>query len=449
MIIETLFERLSGDSDAVFLIDSSDSPVKRGQIVEEARKAKRHLTDQGIGPGDVVAIAGDYKLNTMAYLLALIELRTIIAPLSAHSPESWSRAVDLVQAQVQIDTLAADVDLERMPSSKSTHALYQQLRQREHSGLVLLSSGTTGQPKAVVHDFEGFLTRFAQPPRPVRTLAFMQFDHVGGIYNLFSCLFNLSTLVYSTERSPTRVGELIAKHKIEFLPTSASFLNILVIDRPWDRFDFHSLKYVVYGTERVNALVLEKITKELPWVKFHQNYGLSEVGLLRSTSKSNDSIWLKIQDDLASVRVRDGMLEIQSSLTMLGYLNAEHRTSPDGWYITGDLAEEKDGWIRVFGRKSDLIKVAGNAVHPSEIEDVIMQMPEIIDVIVGKEENLLLGESITATVQTRGETPPAEMRQKVRQFCLERLSPYKVPSKILVTTEAIYGPRFKKKRSAN
>jgi acyl-coenzyme A synthetase/AMP-(fatty) acid ligase len=231
------------------------------------------------------------------------------------------------------------------------------------------------------------------------------------------------------------------------LPTSASFLNILIIDRPWERHDFQSLKYVVYGTERVNPLVLEKITKELPAVKFHQNYGLSEVGLLRSTSKSNDSIWLKINDDLAAVRVRDGLLEVQSSLTMLGYLNAEHRMSEDGWYITGDLAEEKDGWIRVFGRKSDLIKVAGNAVHPSEIEDVIMQMPDVIDVVVGKEENLLLGETIVATVQSRSELAPAELRQQVRQFCLERLSSYKVPSKIVITSEKIYGPRFKKKRT--
>jgi long-chain acyl-CoA synthetase len=197
----------------------------------------------------------------------------------------------------------------------------------------------------------------------------------------------------------------------------------------------------------VNPLVLEKIAKELPNVKFHQNYGLSEVGLLRSTSQSNDSIWMKIQDDLASVRVRDGILEVRSSLTMLGYLNAEHRMSEDGWYITGDLAEEKDGWIRVLGRKSDLIKVAGHAVHPSEIEDVIMQMPEVIDVAVGKEENLLVGETVTATVQTHAQTPPAEFRQQVRQFCLTHLPAHKVPSKIIVTRAAIYGPRFKKKRT--
>jgi long-chain acyl-CoA synthetase len=457
VILNDLKERLARDPTSTALTTTitttSNESFTRGEILKAWEIAISKLDEAGVESGDVIALVGDYRLATIGYLLALIERVAIVVPLSANSPSGWEQAASLVHSQFIINTTAeievSNASLEKMAHPRFEHAHYRELRRRRHAGLVLLSSGSTGHPKAVVHDFESFLSRFQHPPRPVRTLAFMQFDHVGGIYNLFSCLFNLSPLFFSTERSPDRVGELIEKNKIEFLPTSASFLNILLVSRPWHRYDFSSLKYVVYGTERVNPLVLERITKELPHVKFHQNYGLSEVGLLRSQSKASDSTLIKIDDDKAEVRIRNGILEIRSSLTMLGYLNAEHSTSDDGWYITGDLAEIENGWIRVIGRASDLIKVAGNAVHPSEIEDVIIKMPEVIDVVVGKESNLLIGEIITTTVQVEPGTDFAGARQKVREFCATHLERHKVPSKINITSDAVYGPRFKKKRSSS
>jgi hypothetical protein len=63
-----------------------------------------------------------------------------------------------------------------------------------------------------------------------------------------------------------------------------------------------------------------------------------------------------------------------------------------------DMAEEKDGWIRVIGRRSDLIKVAGLSLHPSEVEDVIVAMSDVVDVIVSSEENAIIGTTVVATV---------------------------------------------------
>jgi acyl-coenzyme A synthetase/AMP-(fatty) acid ligase len=144
------------------------------------------------------------------------------------------------------------------------------------------------------------------------------------------------------------------------------------------------------------------------------------------------------------------MLQIKSSLTMMGYLNAAYNVTDDGWYITGDMAEEKDGWIRVIGRRSDLIKVAGLSLHPSEVEDVIVAMSDVVDVIVSSEENAIIGTTVVATVQIRpevmGTNSPAEWRQKIRAYCLSHLLTYKVPGKIVVQSEILYGERFKKPR---
>ena len=450
-----LFERLNSlesKKHEVFFVGDRNEPVTFAQIIEHRDKAKARLEKFGVGAGHVVALPGDYQLESFAFLLALIELKAIIVPLAPLQADSWPLIKKLVQAEYLVDTFSSPATIVRAAETSATHPIYAELRNREHAGLVLLSSGTTGQPKAVVHDFELFLKRFSEPPRPLRSVAFMRFDHVGGIYNFFSCLFNLGFMAYSLERTPDKIGELIQKHRLEFLPASASFLNILLVSRPWEKFDLSSLKFVVYGTERANPATIKKISAELPLVKFHQNYGLSEIGLLRSVSKGNDSVWLKIKDDQAQVRVRDGILEVRSELTMLGYLNADHQITDDGWYVTGDLAEEHDGWLKVIGRKSDLIRVAGLGVHPAEIEDIIMQMPQVIDVVVGREDNLLIGEVVVATVQVAPSSADgasaSDMRKQVREFCAGRMDAYKIPSKIIVTGDILYGTRFKKKRLA-
>jgi acyl-coenzyme A synthetase/AMP-(fatty) acid ligase len=409
--------------------------------------AKHKFKD--IKPGDVVVLIGDYQLQCIASLIALIQLRAIVAPMCATGSENLRTMTKIVHPQFVVDTSNREIAIRATSESHFDHPIYHELWRRQRAGMVLLSSGSSGSPKAVVHDLENFLSRFHhEKPRPIRAFAFMQLDHVGGIYNLFSCLFNRSPLFFSQQRKPDRIGQMIQDYQIEFLPISASFLNIMVAMQPWERFQFNSLKYVVYGAERVNAFFLKRISEALYWVRFHQTYGLSEVGLLRSKSQANDSIWLRIEDPQAQVRVRDGLVEIKSPLTMLGYLNAEFQVTEDGWYVTGDMAEmDEERGLRVIGRQSDLIRVAGYSVHPSEIEDIIVQMSDVIDAVVSKEENLLLGEVAVATVQVASASSPSEMRRQVRELCIQHLEPYKVPAKIVITKNVVFGSRFKKKRS--
>ena len=67
---------------------------------------------------------------------------------------------------------------------------------------------------------------------------------------------------------------------------------------------------------------------------------------------------------------------------MIGYLNAPNPFTKDGWFKTGDEVIEKNGYIKILGRKSEIINVGGEKVYPQEIENVIIEDEQISDVIV-------------------------------------------------------------------
>ena len=115
---------------------------------------------------------------------------------------------------------------------------------------------------------------------------------------------------------------------------------------------------------------LERIHELLPGVRLQQTYGLSEVGILRSKSKSSDSLWVKVGGEGFETRIVDGMLEIKARSAMLGYLNAPSPFTNDGWLKTGDVVEQDGEYIRILRRDSEIINVGGEKVYPAEVERV-------------------------------------------------------------------------------
>ena len=147
------------------------------------------------------------------------------------------------------------------------------------------------------------------------------------------------------------------------------------------------------------------------------------------------------------MRIVEGMLQLKSATAMLGYLNAPSPFTPDGWLNTGDLVEQEGEYIRILGRKSDLINVGGQKVYPAEVEDVILAQPNIADVVVTGEKHALLGHIVVAKVRLVEAEPLDALRLRIRKACLAKLTAYKVPAKVLLLLEQeIYSARFKKMR---
>jgi long-chain acyl-CoA synthetase len=412
------------------------------------RIAREHLELESMkaGPGTVVVLSGDYSPRAVALLIAIAERGAIAVPLSPAASAEAGALIELAEAEVVLTLGEGEAIAASRTGRTSSHALYEKLRERGSPGLVLFTSGSTGKPKAVVHDLGRLFEKFEVKKQKLRTMSFLLFDHIGGINTLLYTLSNGGTLVIPGDHDPDLVAGGIARHKVELLPTSPTFLNLLLLSGAHERHDLSSLKLITYGTEPMPESTLARIADALPWVKLQQTYGLSEMGILRSRSRDDRSLWVKLGGEGFETRVVDGMLEVKGRSAMLGYLNAPSPFTADGWFMTGDEVEQDGEWFLIKGRRSEIINVGGQKVYPAEVESVIGLMNNVKDVTVIGEPHPIMGHVVACRVNLVEEEDARELRTRLRKFCRERLADFKVPVKIEITSSAQYNARHKRIR---
>jgi acyl-coenzyme A synthetase/AMP-(fatty) acid ligase len=417
-------------------------------LAETLRRWREALSEEAIPAHSVVSLEADFSPASIALLLALIEHGCTIVPLTAGGESHKRELRDLAQVEFEIRTSKEDSIATRRTGRRADHELLRELKRRRHPGLVLFSSGSTGKSKAAVHDFVPLLDKFHVRRKARRMAAFLLFDHIGGINTLFYALSNAGCLVVLDNRSPEDVCAAIEAHRIEVLPTSPTFLNLLLLSEAYKRRDLSSLELVTYGTEVMPESTLERLCDLFPGVAFQQTYGLSELGILRSKSKSSRSLWVKVGGEGYDTRVVDGMLEVKAKAAMLGYLNAPSPFTEDGWFKTGDAVEVEGDYIRILGRRSEIINVGGEKVHPAEVESVLQIMPGVEEAVVTGEQNAFMGQIVVARIRLTAPESPSDFRKRMHEFCRERLAKYKLPAKILIVQQPLHGERYKKVRAA-
>jgi acyl-CoA synthetase (AMP-forming)/AMP-acid ligase II len=439
-----LSERLRSWGDRPALIGKNES-WSFHQLCDGCDAWLRELALRGVKPGDTLAICGDYSPNVCALLLAAVLHRNIVVPLATATAPRWNELMNLAQVQFAVRFNGDDSWQAAALGHAVTHPLLRELKQREAAGLVLFSSGSTGQSKASVLDFDRLLAKFEQPRPAYRTLVFLLLDHIGGINTLAHALCHGGTIVTTRERHPDAVCAAIETHRVQLLPTTPTFLRMLLIADAVRRHDLSSLEIITYGTEPMPPTTLAAVREALPWVRFKQTYGLSELGILPTRSRESGSVWLKLGTGFEH-KIVAGVLWIRSPSAMLGYLNAPSPFEAEGWFNTQDLVESDGEYIRILGRRSELINVGGEKVHPTEVENVLLQIDNVKDVTVRGVPNAVTGELVAAKITPLVPEEPDVLKRRVRQFCHARLERYKVPAVIDVVVEEHHGARFKKTR---
>ncbi|HEY4953556.1 MAG TPA: long-chain fatty acid--CoA ligase [Gemmatimonadaceae bacterium] len=391
-ILEELASRQS-NREQPFLIGPSGS-LTFGQVEETARRDDLRVRD--IQAGDVVAIVGDFDADSIALSLRLLDLGAILMPLTAGTLADHEYFLESGTAQWVIR--GAEVERRSESPGQAPNPLIAELRQRGHPGIIFFSSGTTGRPKAILHDFRNFLARYAVPRPALRTLNFLLFDHAGGINTLLYTLFNSGVVVVPSQRTPDAIAADIRRHSVELLPATPTFLRMMLLGGLFDEDRYATLRVITYGTERMDQGTLDLLCAKLPRVDFRQTYGLSELGVFQVKSQARDSLWMRIGGDGIETRITHGVLHIRSANRMLGYLNAP---SPfvDGWYDTGDIVEESDGYIKVVGREKEIINVGGLKILPGEVERVALLYPGVVRAKAHGVANPITGQHIEITVE--------------------------------------------------
>jgi long-chain acyl-CoA synthetase len=404
------------------------------------------LTAAGVTAGASVAVIGDFSPASVSALLALIRLQCILVPLSRDSRDQHDQFCEIAEIDFRIEIDENDQGHVSRMSLRRDHPLFQALREKGEAGLVLFSSGSTGKPKAILHALPQLLEKFRKPRHCYRTVTFLLFDHIGGFNTLLYTLANLGSVVAPDDRSVNKVCRAIERHKAELLPTSPSFLNLLLMGESHRDFDLSSLKLVTYGTEVMPERTLALLSEAFPNVRLQQTYGLSELGILRSKSASNRSLLVQVGGEDYETKVVDGTLRIRARCSMLGYLNAPSPFDEEGWFNTGDSVIQEGEYYRILGRVTEIINVGGQKVYPAEVEKVISELPEFTDVSVSGEPHLLMGNVVVATVQMAVPLPAAEVKRLILAHCKGRLQPFMIPAKVKVVTESLVNYRFKKVR---
>jgi long-chain acyl-CoA synthetase len=430
--------------------DGAEALVHRGvaygyaDLAGRVRDRRADLVGRGIAPGDVVALRSDFTPDAVAALLAILALGGVAALVPVSAPDVGA----LLDACPAGGLLEAGPDGDLVWQARAgggRHPLIESLAGAP--GFVIFSSGSTGAPKAVLHDLNRFMGKYGASGKALRTLAFLLFDHIAGLDTLFYTLAAGGTLVLPEGRDVNTVCRLIESARVEVLPASPSFLNLMLLSGEHTRHDLSSLKVITYGSEPMGESLLTRLAAAFPECRIIQKYGTSEFGAPVSASRGNDSTWLKFREDQARVKVVDGVLWVKAPGTMVGYLNYPQPAMEDGWYCTGDAVEVDGEWIRILGRQSDVINVGGEKVNPADVEAAILEVENVLEAAVRGEANPMLGQVVAAVVRLAEPRDEREMTRAIRRHLRGRLAPHMVPVRIDFTDRSLVTERQKKVRA--
>lgn len=432
------------NSDSHFLISRIQSFGERPALVAEEREwTYGDLFRRVLEARDFLArkeervllVGRDYGIDSIALLLAGIESDKILAPVTAERDEDFEKFAQACGADGWVDAGADGDEWKFSPFAGNPEGakpkLICDLLANGRSGLVLFSSGMTGIPKAMLHDYGRFVTAYEnRRTRSDSIFLFLLFDHIGGLDTMFGGFASGMTLVAPPNRSPETVAGLIEKFGVSVLPTTPTFLTLMLMDEIPRRFDLSSLKIIAYGAEPMPDSLLERVGTTLPHVRLVQRYGTTETGVARTLLREDNRI--HIDDPGLQTKVVDGELWLKSGTQVLGYLNEDNaRFTDDGWFRTGDAVEvEGDGSLRFLGRKVEMINVGGEKVYPGEVEAVLLQLPEVGACRVFGVKNAILGQVVAVEVVPNGSFEPPALRSLIRRHARQNLQRHKVPVEI-------------------
>jgi long-chain acyl-CoA synthetase len=404
-----------------------------------------------------------YVVTTPEFLPKVIASATGIATLRA---VVVAGSIDLDTGRISLPLLDF-ADLEAAPEGDLVP------RESAELAALLYTGGTTGRSKGVMlsHDALSAAAWAAtaagkqtdEEPTAVSLLP-LPLSHV---YGLTVSVMGLhatepGTSVLMRWFDPAGWLSLAAEHRIEISALVPSMIQMLLA-QPLEDYDLSALRRVASGGAPLAPEVAEEFTKRLPGVEISEGYGCTESAAIISTSppgtvrpgsvgKPPPLIDVRIEkaDGSDAATGEDGEICVRGPNLMTGYWNAPDETSyalRGGWLHTGDIGRfDDDGFLYVVDRIKDLIIRGGINVYPRDIEDALLEHPEVVGAGVVGKKDVKLGEEVVAFVQLRPGS--ALTADDVVAFARERLSAAKYPRDVRVVEALPLTSVFKLDRKA-
>jgi acyl-coenzyme A synthetase/AMP-(fatty) acid ligase len=364
--------------------------------------------------------------------VALLELDGIARRMTLCTPDLNSEQLAGVAAAAQADATVRDADVHMPPTA---HAPAR--RPSERTEWVLLTSGTTGNPKLVVHDFNSLTgavpRRQADEPTAVWS-TFYDIRRYGGLQIYFRALLSGSALVLSSAgESPREFLARAAAAGVTHLSGTPSHWRSAMMSGDAGLLAPH---YVRLSGEVADQTVLDNLRAVYPRAQVAHAFASTEGGVLFEVSDGLAGFpaeFLGRRLSEVELRVRDGTLWVRSPRLASRYLGdgAPPLRHADGYIDTGDVVEAEAGRYHFRGRHGGIINVGGLKVYPQEVESVLNEDPRVQVSLVKARRSPITGAVIVAEVVLREPAADAGLETLINELldsCRRRLAPHKVPA---------------------
>ncbi|EON72021.1 class I adenylate-forming enzyme family protein [Lysinibacillus sphaericus] len=321
----------------------------------------------------------------------------------------------------------------------------------QDTAVILYTSGTTGNPKGVMLSHANIVNAAeiwhdALQYRPTdRVYISIPLFHCAGLHVIgVGTMCGGAALVIDETFSPERTLQSITKERVTIFTGVPTMYAILLGKKDMTNYQFEHVRKFAYGSAPMPQEIIKQLKESFPNVEIQNLYGQTE-STPGGTSLTDDAALervgsvgralartqIKIVDndgqELPSEQV--GEICIKGPQIMKGYLKNEEETKKviiDGWLYTGDLGRlDDDGYLYIVDRKKDMIIRGGENIYPIEVENVLYQIPQVLDAAVIGIPHEVYGEVPKAIIALVDEGAITE--QDVIDFAKTKLAKYKIP----------------------
>jgi acyl-CoA synthetase (AMP-forming)/AMP-acid ligase II len=452
---------------------------------EKANRFANMLLERGVKKGDKVGILLMNCLEWLPIYFGILKAGALAVPLNfRYTADEIKYCLDLAEVDIlmfgpefigRIEEIADDISKNRLlfyvgEGCPSFAEHYDSLVANctsispdvkisdDDNAAIYFSSGTTGFPKAILHDHTSLMhsakveqNHHGQTKDDV-FLCIPPLYHTGAKMHWFGSLYSGSKAVLLKGVKPKSIIETVSNEGCTIVwllvPWAQDILD--AIDRgeiELDKYDLEQWRLMHIGAQPVPPSLIARWKNVFPKHQYDTNYGLSEsigpgcvhlgvenIHKVGAIGKAGFGWEVKIADENGKEveRGQVGELLVKGPGVMKCYYRDEKATAEtlkDGWLYTGDMAQEdEDGFIYLVDRKKDVIISGGENLYPVQIEDFLRSHPAIKDVAVIGLPDKRLGEIAAAIISIKDDHSCTE--EEITSFC-QKLPRYKRPHKII------------------
>jgi len=431
-----------------------DQALTWAGLAERVLRVANGLRRQGIGRGDVVAIQLPNIPEFLVAHLAIARLGAVTC--TVHMPYRGAEIDAILShsgAKLFFTAAYPFAELERegplgedYPAPDSRDAF-----------LLLYTSGTTASPKGVPHSYRSMLGNSRLGAREMglsadsRVLCAAPLSHLYGLYSLH-CAWSLGACTALLPQfAPQGLAEAIEKHKPSALWCGPAHVAACRNAGLFDKYDWSTLRLAIVSGSLAPPELVRYFSGKVPKCAVTQLWGMTELqaGLYTRPGDGIEKAATSAgrPSPGTQIRLQDGELQVRGPLLFSGYYNNDDANrsafTPEGWFRTGDLAEERGGFYAITGRSKDIINRGGVKFNPAEVEALLDQHPKILQSAIVPMPDPVLGEKACAFLVLRDSAQSVVLEELVEYLLAKQIAKNKLPERVVVIPEMPLTPTRK------